>query len=169
MPSTRTRLTAKMLAGAVVAAGALGLARPAWADTPALSTHETAVALLDRAAAAHGVPPAFLLGLTWQESGWQNNVESSTGAVGMGQLEPSTVDFVGRYLLHRRISAWSPADNADASAAYLAWILARTGHSESMAAAAYYQGLTSLERHGMYTGTRHYVADVMALTARFGG
>jgi len=36
-------------------------------------------------------------------------------------------------------------------------------------AAAYYQGLASVRRIGMLPETRRYVANVMALRARFGG
>jgi hypothetical protein len=38
-----------------------------------------------------------------------------------------------------------------------------------MAAAGYYQGLSSVQQNGMYSDTQQYVNDVMALKARFGG
>ncbi len=41
-----------------------------------------------------------------------------------------------------------------------------TGGNESLAAAGYFQGLSSVKARGMYTATRQYVADVMALTGR---
>ena len=40
---------------------------------------------------------------------------------------------------------------------------------QSLAAAGYYQGLGSVRAHGMYTDTRRYVRNVMALQTRFGG
>ena len=43
------------------------------------------------------------------------------------------------------------------------------GPSPSMAAAAYYQGLASVQRIGMLPETQRYVANVMALRSRFGG
>ncbi len=38
-----------------------------------------------------------------------------------------------------------------------------------MAAAAYYQGLSSVRQHGLYSDTQQYVNNVMALRNRFGG
>jgi hypothetical protein len=38
-----------------------------------------------------------------------------------------------------------------------------------MAAAGYYQGLASVQAHGMYADTQQYVNNVMALRQRFGG
>ncbi|MFP5380400.1 MAG: transglycosylase SLT domain-containing protein, partial [Vicinamibacteria bacterium] len=37
-----------------------------------------------------GVPPAFALAVAWQESGWQQGVVSSAGAIGVMQLLPTT-------------------------------------------------------------------------------
>jgi hypothetical protein len=45
----------------------------------------------------------------------------------------------------------------------------QTNGDPAMAAAAYYQGLSSVRRIGMLPETRRYVANVMALRARFGG
>ena len=38
-----------------------------------------------------------------------------------------------------------------------------------MAAAGYYQGLSSVREHGMLPETQRYVDNVMALRSRFGG
>jgi hypothetical protein len=38
-----------------------------------------------------------------------------------------------------------------------------------MAAAGYYQGLSSVQQHGMYSDTQQYVRSVSALEQRFGG
>jgi hypothetical protein len=38
-----------------------------------------------------------------------------------------------------------------------------------LAAAGYYQGLSSVQRYGMFSDTKQYVRDVMALSHRFGG
>ena len=38
-----------------------------------------------------------------------------------------------------------------------------------MAAAAYYQGLSSVRRVGMFPETQQYVDNVLALRSRFGG
>ena len=38
-----------------------------------------------------------------------------------------------------------------------------------VAAAGYYQGLTSVRERGMFDDTKRYVDNVLALQARFGG
>jgi hypothetical protein len=38
-----------------------------------------------------------------------------------------------------------------------------------MAAAGYYQGLSSVRQHGMYSDTQQYVNSVLALRRQFGG
>jgi hypothetical protein len=38
-----------------------------------------------------------------------------------------------------------------------------------MAAAGYYQGLSSVRQNGMFPDTQQYVRSVMALRSRFGG
>jgi N-acetylmuramoyl-L-alanine amidase len=48
-------------------------------------------------------------------------------------------------------------------------LLNATGGDEAMAAAGYYQGLASVQQHGMYADTKNYVNNVMALARRFGG
>ena len=47
-------------------------------------------------------------------------------------------------------------------------LLSATG-SDAMAAAGYYQGLTSVQNNGMYSDTQQYVNDVLALERQFGG
>src|SRR5438552_1078647 len=58
--------------------------------------------------------------------------------------------------------------NPDAGVSYLGSLLRSTG-DPAMAAAAYYQGLGSVQRVGMLPATRRYVNNVMALRGRFGG
>jgi hypothetical protein len=41
--------------------------------------------------------------------------------------------------------------------------------SDALAAAGYYQGIASVEQHGMYPSTQQYVNDVLALEHRLGG
>jgi hypothetical protein len=48
-------------------------------------------------------------------------------------------------------------------------LLDQTGGDPAMAAAGYYQGLQSVQQHGMYSDTQQYVNNVMALQQRFGG
>ena len=63
----------------------------------------------------------------------------------------------------------SATDNVHAGSLYLGQLLRDTGGDPAMAAAGYYQGLSSVRRIGMLPETRRYVANVLALRSRFGG
>ena len=63
----------------------------------------------------------------------------------------------------------SAEDNVRAGSLYLARLLRETGGDVRLAAAAYYQGLSSLRSRGMFDDTKRYVDNVMMLSARFGG
>jgi len=117
---------------------------------------------------AYGVPLNLLEALTWWESGWNNQAVSSAGAIGLGQLEPATVDYIRTYLVQdQSLDPNVPGDNVEMTAAYLHSLLAATGGSESMALAAYYQGIGSLTG-GELPSTRNYVAGVLAYAQIFG-
>jgi N-acetylmuramoyl-L-alanine amidase len=118
--------------------------------------------------AAHfGVPVALVEGTCWWESGWQMGVVSSTGAVGIGQLEPSTVTTLRIELGDPSLSATDTSDNIEMSAAYLHQLLDETGGNESEAIASYYQGLASVTQSGMQASTVQYVQGVEASIALF--
>ena len=118
-------------------------------------------------AAASRVPVDLLEAMTWMESGWQNGVVSSTGALGVGQLEPSTVRFVSAGLLGVRLDPHVPDDNIRMTAAYLAWILRQSGGRVDLGLAYYYQGIGSVSRRGMMPETRHYVRVITLLRPAF--
>jgi soluble lytic murein transglycosylase-like protein len=85
------------------------------------------------------------------------------------QVMPGTWEWVQSNLSRTRLDPSSPADNVRAGSLYLAQLLRETNGDPAMAAAAYYQGLSSVRRIGMLPETRRYVANVMALRGRFGG
>jgi N-acetylmuramoyl-L-alanine amidase len=120
-------------------------------------------------AAQHGAPGSLATAIAWQESGFNNGVLSSANARGIMQVMPGTWDWVQSNLSRTRLDPDSPADNVRAGSLYLAQLLRQTNGDPAMAAAAYYQGLSSVRRIGMLPETRRYVANVMALRARFGG
>lgn len=66
--------------------------------------------------AAHlcGVPVAIFHALIHRESSWRPWVVSSSGAVGLGQIKPSTLRDIDP-----RLNAWEPWDNLIGSACYL--------------------------------------------------
>jgi N-acetylmuramoyl-L-alanine amidase len=119
-------------------------------------------------AAANGVPAALAEAIGWQESGFNNDLVSVTGAVGVMQIEPGTWRFINRYLASGGLAPASATDNVRAGVLLLHDLLARTG-SDSEAAAAYFQGLASVRAQGMLPSTQQYVASVLALEHHFGG
>ena len=122
--------------------------------------------VFDQWAAHYGVPADLLKAMTWLESGWQSDVVSSTGAVGIGQLMPDTVTWMEEELIGLDLDPWDPDDNIRMSARYLRWLLHRTG-SVSTSLAGYYQGLQSVRTIGLYDDTRSYVAGVLAFRSHF--
>lgn len=118
-------------------------------------------------AAVYHVPADLLEALDWWESGWQNDLVSASGAIGIGQLLPDTVAFVSGVLLHRRLDPHRPADNIRMSARFLRYLLDRTRGSPARAIAAYYQGLASVRRGRILAATRQYVIGILALRAMF--
>ncbi len=118
---------------------------------------------------ANGVPGSLADAIGWQESGFNNALTSSAGAVGVMQIMPGTWDWIQRSLTAGSpLNPASATDNVRAGSLYLHQLLSATG-SPSLAAAGYYQGLASVRAHGMYSDTQNYVNSVMALRQRFGG
>jgi soluble lytic murein transglycosylase-like protein len=116
----------------------------------------------------YGVPPDLLKGLAWYESGWQNQVVSKTGAVGIGQLEPFTSDFVSKQLLNNpALNPKKVDDNIRMSARFLRFLLDHTGGAPGLALAAYYQGLARTQQGKFFDDTKTYVAGVSIARKQF--
>jgi N-acetylmuramoyl-L-alanine amidase len=120
-------------------------------------------------AARNGVPPALAEAVANEESGFNNDEVSPTGAVGVMQIEPSTWRYLRSELGGPPLSPVSAQDNVLGGVELLRSLLEQTGGDPQLAAAGYYQGLGSVQAHGTYLDTRRYVRNVMALQARFGG
>jgi LysM repeat protein len=121
-------------------------------------------------AAANGVSPSLAEAIGYQESGFNNDLVSRTGATGVMQIEPGTWSYIGSNLATPPpLSPASASDNVRGGVLLLHSLLDETGGDPALAAAGYYQGLASVRAHGMYADTQRYVASVMALRSRFGG
>jgi LysM repeat protein len=118
-------------------------------------------------AKAQGVPVALALAVAWQESGWQAEVVSSADAVGVMQLTRPTAEWVARTMLHHEIKLTDAQSNVRAGVCLLKHYLARYHGNKSLALAAYYQGQTAADRHGVYRMTRPYIASILALETYF--
>jgi soluble lytic murein transglycosylase-like protein len=119
-------------------------------------------------AAANNIPADLLMAMTWLESGWQNSIVSPKGAVGIGQLMPTTTEFIRSELIGvPTLDPRVPEQNIRLSARYLRWLLARANGDVRRALATYYQGPRSVETIGMYRDTVLYVDGVLALRKYF--
>jgi soluble lytic murein transglycosylase-like protein len=108
------------------------------------------------AARKHGVPEDLFLRLVQRESGWNPDVVSSKGAMGLAQLMPGTADLLS-------VDASDPKDNLDGGARYLAMMYSRFG-SWKLALAAYNAGPQAVEAAGGvpdYEETKNYVAAIL--------
>ena len=136
------------------------------ASRPVHLSPAQARAILIRAAHHHGLNPNFVLALSYWESGWDQAARSRTGAVGLMQVEPYTAAWAGPALLHRPVNLNNPVDNAELGAALLRSYLDQL-HDPKLTLAAYYQGLTSVHRRGIYPSSRSYVDGIWRLRNQF--
>ena len=122
---------------------------------------------LDYWASRYNVPPEMIKALTWWESGWNNNAISSAGAIGIGQLLPSTADFVADVLIGEELSPYVVDDNIRMTARFVRYLLDETGNDRRLTLASYYQGLFAVRRYGIYNISIPYVNGILALQDRF--
>lgn len=109
----------------------------------------------------------LLEAIAWQESGWQQNVISSAGAIGTGQIMPETATFIQSQIVGRSLNVRSASDNIRMSAAFLAYLADAEGNNRCATIAAYYEGPLNLSHHGVFPETQAYVASVEALIPEF--
>lgn len=133
----------------------------------AAGSREDIAGLIDRVAGSYGWNPAFVKALAWQESGWNPQIVSHAGAVGVMQVLPSTGHFVSGELVGRTLDLADPADNVEAGVAFLDYLWQLTGGDAERTLAGYYQGLASVRRHGMAEDTKRYVNNVLELRDRY--
>jgi LysM repeat protein len=113
-------------------------------------------------ASTYEVPSDLLMALAYVESGWQSDVVSSAGAVGVGQLMPDTVELVRNVLLPGvTLDPLDAEDSVHMTARYLRYLRHRTGSWDD-AVGAYFQGLAGLRRDGRRPATNAYIAAVSA-------
>lgn len=87
---------------------------------------------IERAATDAGVDPRLVAAMVWQESGFQPDAVSKSGAIGLAQLMPATAEGLG-------VDPHDPLQNLDGGARYLAWTIREFGSLE-LGLAAYNAG-----------------------------
>jgi LysM repeat protein len=148
----------------------VGAAAQGNATNPPYPTPERVSASeIGQIASANGVPPGLAEAIGWQESGFNNDLVSTADARGVMQILPGTWDWIQNTLAGSSLAPASAADNVRGGVLLLHSLLGSTGGSPSLAAAGYYQGLSSVQQHGMYPDTQQYVNSVLALEQHFGG
>lgn len=119
--------------------------------------------ILADVAAGYGLDPSLVQALAWQESGWQQGALSPAGAMGVMQVMPETASWVSDNLVGTTLNVEeSVSDNIVAGTAFLRWLTDRAGDENTMIA-AYYQGLYSVENHGMLPDTVQYVESIQSI------
>jgi soluble lytic murein transglycosylase-like protein len=123
-------------------------------------------ALIAAASRKNGVPIALVKGIVATESNFRSSVVSSTGAVGLMQLRPSTARQYGA-------NASVPEQNIDAGTRYLRFLIERYRNTSSplkYAIAAYNAGYGAVDRYkGVppFRKTQEYVDRVLARMEEF--
>lgn len=114
-------------------------------------------ALAEQVAAKHGLPPYLLSALIRQESNFCPTARSNAGAMGLGQLIPSTAAALGVG------NPYDPVQNLDGAARYLrqqfltfkTWPLALAAYNAGPGAVMQYGGIPP------YPETQNYVRRVL--------
>ena len=154
-------LSAPLLVGA-------RLALPAGSITSMRGSSSSSVReSLARWAAHYGVNLQLVTALAWMESGFNNELISTAGAVGVMQITPDTWTYVQQVLLLGRPVPDTSDGNVRIGVAYLHHLLHLYSGDQRRALAAYYQGARSLQQEGVLPGTNQYVDDILALERRF--
>jgi len=137
-------------------------------DVTPRNERERMIAMLDRRAEEFDIDPNLFKGLTWHESGWQEDALSYAGAVGIGQLMPYTAEYIADDLLGQPdLDRHNAEDNIHMSAAYLAYLFDLSNGDTNNMIASYYQGFTSVKNNGLRQDTQRYIANVHANAETF--
>jgi len=117
---------------------------------------------IDRWSAALGVDPKLARALAWMESGFQQDVVSSAGAIGVMQLLPETWEWVDTMLLGA-VTPRTYDGNVRAGVRYLRWQLDQFDGDVKLALAGYYQGARAVRERGLFDDTKQYVSVILQL------
>jgi hypothetical protein len=126
------------------------------------ASREAVRSAIDYWSRVYGVDPQLARALAWMESGFQQDVVSSVGALGVMQLLPETWEFVDLVLLGVNTPR-TYQGNVRAGVRYLRWQLDEFGGDVRLALAGWYQGARAVRERGLYGETREFVRIVLAL------
>ncbi|MDN5559485.1 MAG: LysM peptidoglycan-binding domain-containing protein [Ruaniaceae bacterium] len=118
-------------------------------------------------AVSMGLDPALALAVAMKESGFNHASVSPANAIGTMQVIPSSGEWASN-LVGYKLNLLNPKDNVVAGVAILRQLV-RTSPNLDHAIASYYQGQGSVNRNGMASDTKQYVAGVRSFMTQFGG
>jgi hypothetical protein len=152
------------LTGVIVPGQMLRLPRGATTTSAGVepATRDSVRASLDHWASVDGVDPSLVRALAWMESGFQQDVVSSVGAIGVLQLLPETWNWVDVVLLGHRTPRTADG-NVEAGVRYLRWQLDQFHGDRKLALAGWYQGARAVREIGLYDDTKQFVSIVLQL------
>ena len=137
------------------------------ASTASKSTKEVRITnAVENACSKYNLPPALVLGVIKQESGFKPQAESHCGAQGLMQLMPGTAQNMGVK------DSFSIEQNIDGGCKYLRKMLDRFDGNVNHALAAYNAGPGNVEKYkGVppFAETKNYVKSVVAHAEKFQG
>jgi len=119
-------------------------------------------ASLDHWSAVYGVDPKLARATAWMESGFQQDVVSAVGAVGVMQLLPGTWQWIDQALL-KTTTPRTYDGNVRVGVRYLRWLLDEFKGNTRLALAGYYQGAQAVRDRGLFDDTKRYVAIILKL------
>ncbi len=122
--------------------------------------------LIETYSAKNGLDSAFVKAVIKQESGFQPDVTSHCGAMGLMQLMPATANSLGVK------DAYDPEQNIAGGTKYLKGLLDRFGGDKSLALAAYNAGPNAVAKYNgipPYKETQNYVKNIMSMYQKYSG
>lgn len=115
----------------------------------------------------YGVSTELLMAVAYRESGWQNDVISSKGAIGVGQILPRTADWIAGDLIQiPDLDPYNPDDNIRMMARFMSWLIGYMGSVDG-ALAGYYQGPGSVSARGYFDVTQAYITNIHQIRGMF--
>ncbi len=130
--------------------------------TDAAPSYAAVRASIDHWSAVYGVDAPLARATAWMESGFQQNVVSNVGAVGVMQLLPVTWTWVDQVLLGTTTPRTYDG-NIRAGVRYLRWLLDQFDGDRRLALAGYYQGAQAVRDRGLFDDTKQYVQVILQL------
>lgn len=115
--------------------------------------------MIESAARRNGIDPQLFESLVAQESGFNPQARSKSGAMGLTQLMPSTAKGLGV------TNPFDAAQSLEGGAKYLSQMIQKFGGNVELALAAYNAGPGAVEKYNgipPYSETQNYVKKILS-------